>query len=51
MKFLEKNVDTQKILKEANDLLRTKHKIDRTIVQVEYYQESMKECSKCKLPK
>ena len=46
----EQNSDTQKILKEANNLLKTKFKIERTTIQVEYFDESMINCVECKLP-
>jgi Co/Zn/Cd efflux system component len=46
----ERNSDTQKILKEANSLLKTKFKIERTTIQVEYFDESMINCVECKLP-
>jgi zinc transporter 2 len=46
----EKNSDPQKIIKEANDLLRTKFKIDLITIQVEYFDASMNDCNQCKLP-
>ena len=46
----EKNTDTQKILKEANELLRTKFKIEKVTIQVEYFDESMLNCIDCELP-
>ena len=48
--FKEKESDTQKILKEANQLLRSKFKIEKTTIQVEYFDESMVNCNQCKLP-
>jgi cobalt-zinc-cadmium efflux system protein len=46
----EKDIDTQKVLKDANNLLRTKYKIEKTTIQIEYFKESMVNCQDCKLP-
>ena len=48
--FQEQNSDPQKITKEANDLLRTKFKIDLITIQIEYFDASMNNCEQCKLP-
>ena len=47
----EKGVDTQDVLKEANNLLRNKYKIEKTTIQVEYFMESMNTCDQCKPPR
>ena len=46
----ENNADTQQVLRDANNLLRTKYKIEKTTIQVEYFMESMNDCNQCKLP-
>ena len=47
---VEQNSDQQKILKEVKNLLKTKFKIERTTIQVEYFDESMINCVECKMP-
>lgn len=47
----EKNIDTQQVLRDANNMLRTKYKIERTIIQVEYFVDGMDSCPQCRLPK
>jgi zinc transporter 2 len=47
---LEKNADNRKILREANELIRKQFKIEKVTIQIEYYDESMKDCVKCELP-
>ena len=46
----ENNTNTQEVLKNANNLLRTKYKIEKTTIQVEYFMEGMSYCKQCKLP-
>ncbi len=46
----EANTDTQRVLKDANNLLRSKYNIERTTIQIEYFMESMESCKQCKLP-
>ena len=48
--LIDKNVDSQQIINEANSILRSKYKIDTTTIQVETYDKIMDSCSKCKLP-
>lgn len=47
----EKNIDTQQVLRDANNMLRSKYKIERTIIQVEYFVDGMEACPQCRLPK
>ncbi|CAF0714377.1 unnamed protein product [Brachionus calyciflorus] len=46
----EKEVDTQEILRQVNQVLRSKYKIERTTIQVEYFVDGMIGCEQCKLP-
>jgi cobalt-zinc-cadmium efflux system protein len=46
----ERDVDTQKVLHEANELLRSRYNIEKTTIQVEYFKEGMNSCQDCKLP-
>jgi hypothetical protein len=47
---IEKNSDTQEVLRRANHVLRNKYKIERTTIQVEYFMEGMNACNDCKPP-
>ncbi len=46
----DNSVNHQAILKEANNLLRNKYKIEQTTIQIEQYDELMESCNHCKLP-
>lgn len=47
---IENETDTQEVLSKANLILRSKYKIDRTTIQVEYFKNGMDSCEQCKLP-
>lgn len=47
---IENQTDTQEVLTKANLILRSKYKIDRTTIQVEYFKNGMDSCDQCKLP-
>ena len=42
--------DTSKVLRLANEMLRSKYNIDRTTIQIEEHDHLMDSCNQCQLP-